>query len=319
MCQTRPARAKLRGVDLAVGDLVISCDVVLHPLLGDAFVICDRAGEPLTAMSALDLDHPHEIPVIAEPAKLPPGSGALLLNRIAERAPGPLRYAGPYPTPALYRALLRSFRASADEATFTAGVLDRALRLARDPVPVAFTPAPHRRVEHGHGFAELRDGKIERAVIDGVSYGDDSYTLLVDNRAELWFGPTRYAEVATFAPAGTLVSGPQPIPPLANELVGVALPLALRTALAEVIAELVPAPLAATARDVIAARTIRWGDLGARIARRTPEGFAVHAGLWQYIAPTGLAHLAIALAEALAPVVTQTIVAELPVAEPRAR
>ena len=106
MCQTRPSRAKLRGVDLALGDLVISCDVVLHPLLGDAFVICDRAGEPLTAMSALDLDHPHEIPVIAEPAKLPPGAGALLLNRIARaRAPGPLRYAGPYPTPALYRAL----------------------------------------------------------------------------------------------------------------------------------------------------------------------------------------------------------------------
>ncbi|HET9992150.1 MAG TPA: hypothetical protein VFQ65_26650, partial [Kofleriaceae bacterium] len=66
-------------MDLAVGDLVISCDVVLHPLLGDAFLICDRAGEPLTAMSALDLDDPREIPVIAEPARLPPGSGALLL------------------------------------------------------------------------------------------------------------------------------------------------------------------------------------------------------------------------------------------------
>src|ERR1700712_4189819 len=143
MCQTRSSRAKLRGVDLALGDLVISCDVVLHPLLGDAFVICDRAGEPLTAMSALDLDHPHEIPVIAEPAKLPAGTGALLLNRIAERAPGPLRYAGPYPTPALYRALVRSFRASADEATFTAGVLDRAMRLARGPVPVGVPPPPH--------------------------------------------------------------------------------------------------------------------------------------------------------------------------------
>ncbi|MEO6777162.1 MAG: hypothetical protein ABI467_29815 [Kofleriaceae bacterium] len=304
-------------MDLALGDLVICCDVVLHPLLGDAFVICDRAGEPLTAMSALDLDHPHEIPVIAEPAKLPPGSGALLLNRIAERASGPLRYAGPYPTPALYRALARSFRASADEATFTAGVLDRAMRLARDPVAVEFTPAPHRRVEHRHGFSELRDGLIERVVLDGISYGEDGYTRLVDGSAELWFGPTRYARVATFAPDGTLAADPQPIPPLASELVGVALPAPLRAALAELVAELVPAPLARAARDVIAERTIAWADLGARIARRVdsgpgPAGFAVHAGLWQFIAPTGLAHLAVALAEALAPLVSQTIVAELP-------
>ena len=178
---------------------------------------------------------------------------------------------------------------------------------------------------HTDALSSLPDPQASQGATEGrkVHAGHDNgrrpAPRVVENRAELWFGPTRYAEVATFAPAGTLVAGPQPIPPLANELVGVALPLALRTALAEVIAELVPAPLAATARDVIAARTIRWGDLGARIARRTPEGFAVHAGLWQFIAPTGLAHLAIALAEALAPVVTQTIVAELPVAEPRAR
>jgi hypothetical protein len=306
-------------VDLALGDLVISCDVVLHPLLGDAFVICDRAGEPLTAMSAVDLDHPHEIPVIAEPAKLPPGTGALLLNRIAERARGPLRYAGPYPTPALYRALARSFRASADEASFTAGVLDRAMRLARDPVPVEFTPAPHRRVDNPHGFTEVRDGRIERAVVDGISFGEDPYTRLAESAAELWFGPTRYAQVATFAADGTLETGPFAIPPLASELVGVALPCALAAALAELIAELVPAPLASTARDVIAARSITWADLGARIARRRDTGFAVHVGLWQFIAPTGLAHLAVALADALAPVVTQTIVAELPSPVPRAR
>ena len=138
MCQTRSSRAKLRGVDLALGDLVISCDVVLHPLLGDAFVICDRAGEPLTAMSALDLDHPHEIPVIAEPAKLPAGTGALLLNRIAERAPGPLRYAGPYPTPALYRALVRSFRASADNRMDIYGFSLEPYRLAEMAWPGVF-------------------------------------------------------------------------------------------------------------------------------------------------------------------------------------
>ena len=55
MCQTGGQRAKLRAVDLAVGDVVIARDVVIHPLLGDALIICDRSGEPLTAMSVVDL------------------------------------------------------------------------------------------------------------------------------------------------------------------------------------------------------------------------------------------------------------------------
>ena len=50
--------------------------------------------------------------------------------------------AGPYPTPALYRALLRSFRASAGEDVFTRDVVARALRLARDPIDIEFAPAP---------------------------------------------------------------------------------------------------------------------------------------------------------------------------------
>lgn len=310
MCQTRRQRAKLRAVDLAVGDLVIACDVVIHPLLGEAFVICDRAGEPLTAMSAVDLDHPSEIPIIAEPGKLPPGAGTLLLNRIAERATHPLRYAGPYPTPALYRALLRSFRASADEATFCDDVLGRALRLARDDVPVEFTPAPHVRVEFSRGFTELRDG-VERAVIDDVAYTPDGIARLVDYRAELWFGATRYAHVATFSDAGMLVDGPHPIPPSTSDVVGREFPPPLRAAIAELIADAVPGPLAVAARELVTRRTITWEDLGARGARRTPTGFAVHAAIWNHVSPLGLAHVALAITDALSPVVTLAIVAEL--------
>ena len=311
MCQTTRQRAKLRAVDLAVGDLVIACDVVIHPLLGDAFVVCDRAGEPLTAMSAVDLDRPEEIPVIAEPGKLPPGAGALLLNLIAERAPHPLRYAGPYPTPALYRALVRSFRASADEATFCDDVLERALRLARDPVPVDFTPAPHVRVEFSCGFTELRDG-VERAVVDGISYEPDGpLSRLIEHRAELWFGATRYAHVATFSDAGLLVDGPHPIPASTSDVIGREFPPPLRAAIAELIADAVPAPLTVAARDIVTRRTITWEDLGARGARRTPTGFAVHAAIWDHVSPLGLAHVALALTDVLAPVVAQTIVAEL--------
>ena len=330
MCQTPRQRAKLRAVDLAVGDLVIACDIVIHPLLGDAFVICDRAGEPLTAMSAIDLDDPAEIPVIAEPAKLPPGSGALLINRIAERATHPLHYAGPYPTPALYRALLRSFRASADEAVFCADVLDRAVRLARDPVPVEFAPAPHVRVAHARGYAEVRDG-VERVVIDGVSYEPEAPLArliaspampgeaavpngtagVIANRAELWFGTTRTAHVATFAPTGELVDGPHPIPATTNDVVGREFPVALRAAIAELIMDAVPSVLSVAAKALVTQRAIVWADLGARGARRTPTTFEVHAAIWQHVAPLGLAHVAVALLDVLAPIVTQAIVAEL--------
>ncbi|MEO8840590.1 MAG: hypothetical protein ABI591_21770 [Kofleriaceae bacterium] len=297
-------------MDLALGDLVIACEVVIHPLLGDAFVICDRTGEPLTAMSAVDLDRPGEIPIIAEPGKLPPGAGALLLNRIAERATHPLRYAGPYPTPALYRALERSFRASADEATFCDDVLGRALRLARDPVAVEFAPAPHIRVEFSRGFTELRDG-VERAVVDGVTYTTDGQARLVELRAELWFGATRYAHVATFSAAGALVDGPHAIPPSTSDVIGREFPPPLRAAIAELIADAVPAPLRVAAREVVTQRTIVWSDLGARGARRTASGFAVHAAIWDHVSPLGLAHVALALTDVLAPVVTHAIVAEL--------
>ena len=262
-------------------------------------------------MSAVDLESPTELPIIAEPAKLPPGAGAFLINRIAERARHPLRYAGPYPTPALYRALLRSFRASADETTFCDDVLGRALRLARDEVPVDFAPAPHVRVTFERGFTEARDG-VERAVIDGVSYEPDApLARLVEHRAELWFGTVRYAHVATFARTGSLVDGPHAIAASTSAVIGQEFPPPLRAAIAELIAEVVPAPLVVAAREIVTRRTIIWSDLGARGARRTPTGFEVHAAIWQHVSPLGLAHVALALADVLAPVVAQAIVAEL--------
>jgi len=93
--------------------------------------------------------------------------------------------------------------------------------------------------------------------------------------------------------------------------IGKPFPPPLRAALAELVAEAVPAPLAADARRVVAERELAWADLGGRLARRTPAGFDVHAILWQRIAPLGLARLALAIVEALAPVVTTALLAEL--------
>jgi hypothetical protein len=295
---------------LTVAHAVVHGAVISHPLLGAAHAVGD------TAMTAVAWARPAEIPAIAEPGRLPPGAGGAILNTIAVLAlragVAALRYAGPYPTAALWHSLARSFRCSADEAAFTAGALDRALRVARDPIAIDFVPAPHERIAVAGGFVELRD-RLERAVIDAVPYAPGGsparlIDLAGDHHCEIWFGDAPYARVATLAADGALVAGPHAIPPCDSPVIGREFPIALRGAIAELVADAVPAPLAPAARALCAGRALRWADLGAHAARATPDGFAVHAALWDRIAPLGLGRLALALAEALAPVVIRAAV-----------
>ena len=301
-----------RLVRLVVDGATVDGAILHHPLLGDAH----RVGD--TAMTALDWARPSEIPAIAAPASLPLGAGAAILNAVAllARAAGvaALRYAGPYPTTALWRSLARSFRCSGDEAAFTAGALDRAVRVARDPIAIDFAPAPHERIAIPGGFVELRDG-VERAVIAGVGYEPGGSPARLGpggpdpgQHCEVWFGDACYARVATLAADGSVTAGPHPIPQCTSPVLGRAFPAALQGALAELVGEAVPAPLAADARAVLAAGALGWADLGARAARELPDGFAVHAALWDRIAPLGLGRVALALAEALAPVVAAAVV-----------
>jgi hypothetical protein len=283
-------------------------------------------------MTAIDWDHPTQIPAIAAPGKLPPSAGGALLNELARRATQPLRYAGPYPTPGLYRALLRSFRASADEATFTKDLLQRAATLAKGEIPVDFTPAPHARVDNPHGHAEVRAPchdhdagglparvVVERVVVDGIAYeptGSPARVVPAGRsesgplhsrglHAEVWFGDEPWARVATFDAAGALVSGPHAIPRAESKVLGTAFPSALLSALSSLVAELVPLALP------VELRSVTWADLGARAARRSEAGYEVHVALWERLAPHGMARLALALAEALAPVVTLDLVRQL--------
>jgi hypothetical protein len=301
-----------RLVRLEVDGAVVDGAVIRDPLLGDAHTVGD------TTMTALDWARPAEIPAIAAPGRLPFGAGAAILNTIArlgrDAGVAALRYAGPYPTAALWRSLARSFRTDADEAAFTAGALDRAVRVARDPIPIDFVPAPHERIAIPGGFVELRD-RVERAVIDRIGYEPGgSPARLVEahgpgsgHHCEVWFGDACHARIATLAADGSVVDGPHPVPACTSPVIGRAFPAVLREALAELIADAVPAPLAADARALCAGSDLVWADLGARAAAEQPGGFAVHAALWDRIAPLGLARVALALAEALAPVVAAAV------------
>jgi hypothetical protein len=301
-----------RLVRLTVPGAVIHGDLVDDPLFGKAHVI-----EGATTLSAIDWARPTEIPAIAAPGKLAPGAGGLIMNTLALLAQRAgvteLVYAGPYPTPALFRTLLRSFRTQATEAAFTADLVARAARVARDPLPLPFVPAPHRRVALPGGHVELRDG-LERAVLAGASFERaGSPARLVEREdgihAELWFGDAPWADIATLSTDGALRAGPHPLPACTSDVLGKEFPLPLRAAIGELVAEVVPAPLADAARALLVSEAVRWADLGARAATHTTRGFEVHAVLWERVGPHGLARLALALAEALAPVVTTAIVA----------
>jgi hypothetical protein len=299
-----------KAVPVRVGRLTIRDETIAHPLLGVAQAV-EVDGEIVTWVSPIDWQTPREIPIVAAPARLPAGAGAEILNVLAECARdagvAELRYAGPYPTPALHRALLRSFRASAGEDLFAADVLARALRVAREEVAVDFAPAPHRRVVWPRGFAEVRDG-VERVVIDGVVYAPgEGSARLVDGACELWFGGERYARVATVGDGGEIVGAVADVPACDRIVVGKEFPLALRLAIAELVAELAPVVLAEDVRDAVAAGPIAWADLGARAARATADGFELHAAMW-----TGrLAQVALEIARELAPVAVSRVIARV--------
>jgi len=299
-----------------------------HPVLGPVDGIYVD-GTLVTVMTHIDWERPTRIPAIERPGAIPGGLGSVILNDLATRANvagiSALRYAGPYPTAALYRSLLRSFRTTCTEEEFTRDVLDRALRGATDELPFDFIPAPHTRVHHKRGHVELRDG-IERAVIDGVPYtregmarlvvgGDDAHIRGTDDNvhAEVWIADQPYARVATFAVDGHLLQGPREVPVCTSDVIGKEFPYALRAAIGELVVETVAAPLATRAREVLATAAVTWADLGARTARRVEGGFEVHAALWERLSPLGLGRVALALAEALAPLVAQAAVADVAV------
>jgi hypothetical protein len=285
------------------------------PLFGRGHAIARvRRGvrERLTSCSPIDWRAPRRIPAIAAPGALPPGAGSALLDLIAILAADAgvpaLRYAGPYPTVALWRALAQCFRTTGDLDTFTAGAIDRALALSRDEIPIDFTPAPFERAWIPGGEVHLRDGVVARARIGGAVFAArGSPGRLVHAgagyAAEVWFGDEPWARIAVLDDDGRVTDGPHAVPPCTSAVIGSRFPRALRAALADLVAELVAPPLAEPVRGLLADEDVTWADCGAAAARAGAGGLEVHAALWERIAPLGMARLGAALAEALAPVV----------------
>jgi hypothetical protein len=155
-----------------------------HPLWGlsDRLVRDASSGSPttLTLAGAVAWSAVDRIPPVAEPARLPSGAGAALLNVLAalawDQGRPALRYRGPYPTEQLFWSLTESFRVGASSpgldplARFLADAEMRFARGASEEVPVDWIPAPHERRVHADGLVvQFRDG-IERITWQGRSY-----------------------------------------------------------------------------------------------------------------------------------------------------
>jgi hypothetical protein len=275
-------------------------------------------------MSAIDWERPTRIPTVADPRALPAGSGSALLNEIAMRAQDAgvsmLRYAGPYPTHALFKSLLRSFRTDGDEDDFTADLLGRATRLARDEVAVDFEPAPFTRRPTSTGFVDVRQGAVERVHLGGVLYDVDgtigSLARLLPTphgwAARLGFGAEyAWTTIADLDPSGEVVDGPHPIPRMKHEVIGREFPRELRVQFAEAIPDLVATPLADDARAAVLSRPVVWQDLGWRSATKHGGGFALHAAMWTVVAPSSRQQFVLTVSYHLAMIVQTTLVDEI--------
>jgi hypothetical protein len=293
-------------------------------------------------MGAVRWELPTSIPPVAEPARLPPLTGSLLLNWLAHCAAAAgvpqLRYVGPYPTPALYASLCQAFEPvgpDGEEAAFTAAAAELLGAPRMATAPTAFAPAPFERWWPSARVGVQARHRIERVFVDGVAFERSAAAprrlverpLEGDGRrdgegdglaAELWFGDARWATLAELSAEGALLRGPLPLPPIDDPIVGQVLPPPLCRALASLLVDAVPSPLAPLVEPLLTSAELRWGDAGAAALRAVPGGAILHAALWLTLRSHGPARLALALAEALVPWVTAEAVRLLQAAAPAA-
>jgi hypothetical protein len=230
------------------------------------------AGEPLTVFEALDWARIDRIPVLAEPARLPPGGGTAVLNLLAELAreqgAARLAYRGPYPTEQLFLALLESFRyepadAQNPLAAFMTGEL-------------VWTPAPHERLFGADGLYVQRRGRVEKVVLRGAAYYRPDWQSVARHAPKrvrdvsegvlcsLWAFGRPLEDHLLLSPAGDLL---RVLEPAGAE--GPARPIApeVGAGVAAAVAAASGAPLAPAIEDIARAITLEWGALARDLVR----------------------------------------------------
>ena len=260
----RMADGRMVGIEPAAGS---------HPAWGPSdrlWLMAEAPGftpaQPLTVFQSVDWTHPVFVPPLAEPRQLPPGAGTAVLDLLAgvmaDQGVARVRYAGPYPTEALFTALLESFRydlaAGAPLESFMAGE------------PLDWTPAPHERHHVTGGVCvQLRDG-IDKVVLGGAAYYRPDWQGVIRReprtvRAEgdqvvcsLWALGQALEDRLVLDPSGEVLEAPaprvDPRPPVPM------LPV-WTSALAELIARESPPILAEPIAAALRTLELEWGPV----------------------------------------------------------
>lgn len=122
--------------------------------------------EAITVFEAVDWERLEHIPPLAEPARLPAHAGTTVLDLLAglmkDQGLARVRYRGPYPSEALFTALLECFR---HDPTATAP-LDRFL----DGGDLDWLPAPHERHWVAEGVCAQMREDLDKVVAHGLAF-----------------------------------------------------------------------------------------------------------------------------------------------------
>ncbi len=300
-------------------ELVLEADGGEHPLFGPVHAL-RVDGSVVAVCGAVDWSAPRFVPPISRPSALPAGCGSAILDFLARQAGDtPLRYRGPYPTHALFDALLHSFAVDDPEAArrrFTEDAAERAIAGEMREVDVAFRPAPHEWIWPAPEVcAELRDG-VERVFVRGRAYdrGSAQHRRVVRDgdawAAVITIADAPWVETLRVRDDGLPIEGPHPIPAVESPLVGEALPDEIRDVLAEVLAARDGGPFASTLRSALRERRLQWGDTGDALAAGGAREVSVHAVLGERIAELEPGRVLDLLVDAVEPVVRRLAVSD---------
>jgi hypothetical protein len=259
----------------------------------------------LGTFAALDYTALVEIPVLPEPGRLPPHAGTAVLNVLATLAADSrhdlLHYHGPYPTEALFLALLESFSYTPEIdnplQAFIEGRLD-------------WRPAPHTRWFTPEGAYVQRRGRVEKIVWRSRAYYRPDWQRVARH------APRRiHDEEGALCCSSWVLGQPLeihlrldtegavrdvPSPPPCSPTVRPFDEATARGIEGIVVAQSAPA-LATMLREVMQKLVLEWGPVDGELVRLTPERIRVSTRLFDTLmtmirdAPTRESRLGLAL------------------------